>query len=72
MNSIEPIKLYLDSSDYSVLSDPRVLTTETRAIRDQLLEWTSTNAVVVFFSQALLAEMAPTSQGHESARIHGA
>ena len=67
MNSIEPIKLYLDSSDYSVLSDPRVLTTETRAIRDQLLEWTSTNAVVVFFSQALLAEMAPTSQGHESA-----
>ena len=67
MRSVAPIKLYLDNSDYSVLSDPRVLTAETRAIRNQLLEWTSTNVVVVFFSQALLTEMAPVSQGHESA-----
>lgn len=54
-----PVRVYLDSSDYSDLSNPRKQTTETIAIRSRLQQWASSGAVEFWYSAAHITEMAP-------------
>lgn len=65
MSDLRPLRLYLDSSDYSVLSNQRNLSTDLENTRRKLQEWVERGSVVVFFSQTLLAEMAPIAHGAE-------
>lgn len=51
--------VYLDSSDYSVLSDPARETSEVRDIRQQLLAWARAGSVDFRYSQVHISEMAP-------------
>lgn len=54
--------VYLDSSDYSVLSDPARETAEVRDIREQLLAWARAGSVDFRYSQVHISEMAPTRE----------
>ena len=54
--------VYLDSSDYSVLSDPARETAEVRDIREQLLAWVRAGSVDFRYSQVHISEMAPTRE----------
>lgn len=60
-----PLRLYLDSSDYSVLSNQRNLSIDLENTRRRLQAWVERGSVVVYFSQTLLAEMAPIAHGAE-------
>lgn len=54
-----PIQVYLDSSDYSTLSNPSGLSDQLLTIKDKLLSWSKSNEVVFRFSAAHIIEMAP-------------
>lgn len=54
-----PLQVYLDSSDYSSLSDPKRETPQVVAMRDRLLEYGKSNTVEFRFSTVHLSEMAP-------------
>jgi len=60
----EPVKVYLDSSDYSTLSAPDLGTSDA-AVRDRLIHWVRKGSIRCYFSHVLLAEMAPTTPGRE-------
>ncbi len=53
------IKVYLDSSDFSVLSDIKKKTSESVAIADQLFRWSDSGDIQFVFSGVHLTEMAP-------------
>lgn len=52
--------VYLDSSDYSVLSDPARDSPEHREIRERLQSWARAGTVDFRYSQVHLSEMSPT------------
>lgn len=54
-----PILIYLDSSDYSVLSDPRRRTPQLSDLLNHLYEWIEHGRVRCVFSGTHLSEMAP-------------
>jgi hypothetical protein len=54
-----PIKLYLDSSDYSTLSDHRRATPDHQDLLAHLRLWTAAGRVQCYFSATHLSEMAP-------------
>lgn len=54
-----PLKLYLDSSDFSVLSDSKRQTSELLELRDQLQAWVREGKLQCVFSGTHLSEMAP-------------
>lgn len=56
---IEPLLVYLDSSDYSTLSDPKQQSDALLEVRSTLLGFTSSGQVRYVFSGAHLSEMAP-------------
>jgi hypothetical protein len=58
-----PIIVYLDSSDYSLLSDPRRRTSELSALLNQLYRWIQDGRVKCVFSGTHLSEMAPLDSG---------
>lgn len=62
--SNQPIHVYLDSSDYSRLSNPSTQTESTIEIRNQLLKWSNSGQVRFLFSGILLLEMAPIEAVH--------
>lgn len=62
--SNQPIHVYLDSSDYSRLSNPSAQTESTIEIRNQLLEWSKSGQVRFLYSGILLLEMAPIEAIH--------
>ncbi|MDP1833058.1 MAG: hypothetical protein Q8K67_13445 [Geothrix sp.] len=62
--SNQPIHVYLDSSDYSRLSNPSCQTESTIEIRNQLLEWSKSGQVKFLYSGILLLEMAPMEAVH--------
>jgi len=70
--SSEPIKVYLDSSDYSTLSSAKSEDSDEAAVRRQLVRWVDDGRIRCFFSQVLLAEMAPTNSGKEHHAIRRA
>jgi hypothetical protein len=54
-----PLKIYLDSSDFSVLSDPKHLSRiEIRELRSQLFKWRAENKVKFFYSAVHVVEAA--------------
>lgn len=59
-----PVVVYLDSQDYSRLSDPRAQTKNLSSIRKQLLEYSSTQKAIFVFSSPIISEMAPLSPQH--------
>ncbi|MEO6023718.1 MAG: hypothetical protein ABIP64_11490 [Burkholderiales bacterium] len=56
---MSPLRVYLDSSDYSVLSNPRKKTTESKAIAHNLRGWLADGKIRCYFSGTHLSEMAP-------------
>jgi len=59
-----PIVVYLDSQDFSRLSDPRVQVGNLPSIRKQLLDYSSSQKVIFVFSSAIISEIAPLSPQH--------
>ena len=55
---MKPLRVYLDSSDYSVLSDPS-RQGEMPGLLNQLRKWIATGSITCHFSGAHLSEMAP-------------
>lgn len=54
-----PLKIYLDSSDFSILSDPMHLSrVEIRELRSQLFQWRAENKVKFFYSAVHVVEAA--------------
>jgi len=53
------LQVYLDSSDYSVLSNPQCQTPALGAIRDKLFSWANSGDVEFRYSAAHICEMAP-------------
>ena len=53
------ITVYLDSQDYSVLTDPKQLTPELTAIRDRLLAYSRSESVRFVFSGVVVCESVP-------------
>ena len=63
------LQVYLDSSDFSLLSDPRRLNVELRKLRDQLQFYADQSLVQFRFSMAHVCEAAPTGvHARESAQ----
>ncbi len=56
---IRPLKVYLDSADYSVLSDTRIQTPIIKNTRIQLKTWSDSGQVEFWYSGAHVSEMAP-------------
>lgn len=54
-----PLQVYLDSSDFSVLSDPQQLNESTIKLRDLFLEYSEKSLVQFRFSIAHVSEVAP-------------
>lgn len=68
----QPLQVYLDSSDYSDLSNPK-LRDEHEGIERQLLSWRDAGLIEIRFSFAHVAEMAPIAPAHiEHARRRAA
>ncbi|SEO85079.1 hypothetical protein [Nitrosovibrio sp. Nv6] len=61
-----PLRVYLDSSDFSVLSDPR-RRIEFAPILKQLRHWAANEQITCLFSGTHLSEMAPTDAGFADA-----
>lgn len=54
-----PVRIYLDSSDFSVLSDPRRCSGELASVLEQLRDWRAEGKIACYFSGVHLSEMAP-------------
>ena len=64
---MRPIRLYLDSSDYSVLSDPKRRTPDLFNLLSQLRAWIEEGKVQCVFSGTHLSEMAPLNGAIDAA-----
>jgi hypothetical protein len=58
---MRPVTVYLDSSDFSLLSDPRRDSPQTKTVLNDLLRLKEARRAVFFFSGIHLSEMAPTN-----------
>ncbi|HBK43046.1 MULTISPECIES: hypothetical protein [unclassified Polynucleobacter] len=54
-----PIRVFLDSADYSILSDEKCCTPQLDELRERLIRWADSGAVEFWYSGTLLSEMAP-------------
>jgi hypothetical protein len=68
---MEPLRVYLDSSDFSTLSNPR-RTPELSLLRDCLVEFAEAGKVQFLFSAAHLMEMAPLEATYTAAAANRA
>lgn len=62
-----PVRVYLDSSDFSVLSNPNCCTEELTSVLTQLRHWVNENRIVCCFSGTHLCEMAPLDVAYSDA-----
>jgi hypothetical protein len=67
-----PIRVYLDSSDYSTLSDPAKLAREAPGVLVELKQLKADGIAEFFYSAAHLTEMAPTKSTYADAAIRRA
>lgn len=58
-----PLQVYLDSSDFSVLSDPKARTPAREAVEKTLLSWQADGLVQLRFSYVHVIETGPVTQG---------
>jgi hypothetical protein len=66
---VQPIRVYLDSSDYSLLSDPRRSTPQLSALLQQLRDWVAAGRINCVFSGTHLSEMAPLDANFTDAAV---
>jgi hypothetical protein len=59
-----PLQIYLDSSDYSLLSDSNKRTAQLSEIERRLIEYRDRGVIEIRFSYAHIAEVAPISVQH--------
>lgn len=59
--------VYLDSSDYSELSNPRRQSADRDALRDEFLRWSNSRKVLFTYSGVHLSEMAPLDPAYSPA-----
>jgi hypothetical protein len=64
---MQPVRVYLDSSDFSVLSKPNGCTQELLDVLVQLKRWISESKIVCCFSGTHLCEMAPLDAAYSEA-----
>lgn len=64
---MRPLHVYLDSSDFSVLSNPRGISDELGAVLRQLRGWVRDGNIVCCFSGTHLSEMAPLDAAYAGA-----
>ncbi|CAN7328353.1 hypothetical protein LJR074_001816 [Acidovorax sp. LjRoot74] len=64
-----PLRVYLDSSDYSTLSDPGKASREVPGVLEELLSFKDSGKVNFYFSAAHLTEMAPVQSTYTSAAV---
>ena len=67
MTGPTPLRLYLDSSDYSVLSDPKRAELDAPGVLSSLRKYIDGGKVECFFSGAHLSEMAPVDKAYTDA-----
>lgn len=61
-----PVVVYLDSQDFSRLSDPRTQVGNIPLIRNKLLDYSISQKVIFVFSSAIISEIAPLSPQHSN------
>lgn len=54
-----PVRVYLDSNDYSLLSDPRRITPELQSVKSRLIELANSGQVEFRYSSAHICELSP-------------
>jgi hypothetical protein len=64
---MNPLRVYLDSSDFSILSDPGRRNDELASILLRLRRWVDEGKVVCYFSGTHLSEMAPIKSAYADA-----
>lgn len=69
---MRPISVYLDSSDYSVLSDVERITPELSDLKTKLLQWVKSREIECRFSGVHLSEMAPLDARFTDAAVQRA
>ena len=62
-----PVRVYLDSSDFSVLSNPNCRSEELTSVLTQLRQWVNESRIVCCFSGTHLCEMAPLNVAYSDA-----
>lgn len=67
-----PIRLYLDSSDYSILSDPQRIGPDEERTLASLLAWVDSGAVECYVSAFHIVEAAPTVERATTAALRRA
>jgi hypothetical protein len=72
LKAMQPIRIYLDSSDYSSLSDRSGQSTESANLFKRLLDYADCGSVAYYFSAVHISEMSPLENQHtELARERG-
>lgn len=66
---VRPVRVYLDSSDYSVLSDPAQSGSGFAELREQLQAWSDSGKVEFWYSGTHISEMAPLSWRYAGAAV---
>lgn len=63
-SSPRPVRVFLDSSDYSTLSDPARRTPELEGVLGRLLQFRDSDCARFYFSASVISEMAPIREAH--------
>lgn len=64
---MRPLRVYLDSSDYSTLSDLKRRTETAPGVLEQLRRWVAEEKIACYFSGIHITEMAPLTRVHSAA-----
>lgn len=64
-----PVRVFLDSADYSTLSDEKRCTPQLVELRKKLIQWADSGDVEFWYSGTLLSEMAPLDSRYADASV---
>ncbi|MBN3844871.1 hypothetical protein [Burkholderia sp. Ac-20349] len=64
-----PVRVFLDSADYSVLSDEKRCTLKLDELREKLIQWSDSGDVEFWYSGTILSEMAPLESRYADASV---
>lgn len=67
--SRRPVRVFLDSADYSTLSDEKRCTPPLVELREKLIQWADSGDVEFWYSGTLLSEMAPLESRYADASV---
>lgn len=63
------VRVFLDSADYSTLSDEKRCTPQLNELREKLIKWADSGDVEFWYSGTLLSEMAPLDSQYADASV---